>query len=387
MTKYKTAPAAKFLLAIAAIIILILISGILYTSNQMAMLRFAFTPSHQIAEEEPAAAPDYASADAWAARPGMSSPATMLPEGVMQIAQVPEVDVFYIHPTTYLNKERWNSDLAGDEREETWRQNFALRQQASAFNLAGLVYAPLYRQATFGAFLDDSGQGVQAIMRAHADVLAAFDQYIQQDNKGRPFILVGHSQGALHSLMLLAERFAAGEAAAALRERLVAAYLIGWPVSIEGDIRAVPGIEACAGAKDTACVVSFQSFGKVGDATAITDIFKSTPGLNGQLRKGTKMLCTNPLTWTIGGTARADANKGAIPLETSDAPLPEPVPGLTGARCGKDGILYLTRPPQGDWREYLMAGENYHVYDINLFYMNIRENAAARARAWLEAHR
>ncbi len=387
MTKHKTAPAAKFLLVIAGIIILILISGILYTSNQMAMLRFAFTPGHEIASEDFGAGPDYADPASWAARPGKASNATMAPEGEMRTMQVPEVDVFYVHPTTYLDKAKWNADLLGDERAQLWRNNFALRFQASAFNLAGQIYAPYYRQATFGAFLDDSGQGVQAIMRAHGDVLAAFDHYIASDNGGRPFILAGHSQGAIHSLLLLAERFASGDAAEALRKQLVAAYIIGWPVSIEGDVGAVPGITPCVAANDTGCVVSYQSFAAEGDPSAIIGIFKTTPGLNGQVRDGTQMLCTNPLSWTVGGDAKASKNLGAMALSVDDDASMAPIEQLTGARCGADGILYLTRPPQDNWREYLMAGENYHSYDINLFYMNIRRNAAERAQAWLRANR
>ena len=43
----------------------------------------------------------------------------------------------------------------------------------------------------------------------------------------RPFILAGHSQGALHALRLLRERVAAKPA---LRRRLVAAYLVGAPI-------------------------------------------------------------------------------------------------------------------------------------------------------------
>ena len=94
MAKHKTAPAAKFLLAIAAIIVLILIAGVLFTSNQGTMLRWAFVPTHEIATEDTGEAPDYADESAWAARPGKSSQATMLPEGVVQTMMLPEADVF-----------------------------------------------------------------------------------------------------------------------------------------------------------------------------------------------------------------------------------------------------------------------------------------------------
>lgn len=383
MAKHKTAPAAKFLLAIAAVIVLILIGGIIYTSYQATFLRFAFVPSHPIAEEELAPAPDYSSDAAWAALPGKQSSASQLPEGVMQIAQVPEVDVFYIHPTTYLNKESWNAPYDGDEDAMRRLSNFALRYQASAFNLSGQIYAPQYRQATFGAFLDEEGHGVQAIMRAHADVLAAFDDFIANKSNGRPFILAGHSQGALHALLLLAERVAPTD----LKDRMVAAYVIGWPVSIEGDLGALPGIGPCESKADTGCVISFQSFNKDGDASPIHKIFDATPGLNGKPRAGTQMLCTNPLNWTIGGTAKRSTNLGGVELQPAAGPITEAIANLTGARCGKKGILYLTQPPQGSWTEYVLAGGNYHAYDFNLFYMNIRQNAAVRAKAWLEANR
>jgi len=383
MAKHKTAPAAKFLLAIAIVIVLILIGGIILSQNQTAMLKLAFVPSHEIAGEEPTPTPDYATTEAWAALPGKTSSAQMMPEGVMRTAMVPEVDVFYIHPTTYLNKERWNAPFDGDEKAMRWTNNFALRYQASAFNLAGQVYAPHYRQATFGAFFDDSGQGVQAVLNAHSDVLAAFDNYIATKNDGRPFIIVGHSQGALHALLLLGERIALSN----LKDRMVAAYIIGWPVSHEGDLAILPGIEACQSRTDTACVVSYQSFDKDGDAAPLLKVIASTPGLNGKPRGGTKILCTNPLNWKVDGEAAKAANLGAIELLPEAGPIAAPVPALTGAKCGKDGILYLTRPPKGSWSEYQMAGGNYHTYDINLFYMNLRQNAAERAGAWLEKHR
>lgn len=383
MAKHKTSPAAKFLLAIAAIVVLILIGGIFLNSNQSTVLRLAFTPSHEITTEEATPAPDYSVDTAWAALPGKTSGALMLPEGYMKTAQVPEVDVFFIHPTTYLAKDRWNAPYNGNEDAMRRLENFALRYQASAFNLAGQVYAPHYRQASFGAFFDDSGQGVTAMLKAHQDVLAAFDNFIATRSKGRPFILAGHSQGALHALLLLGERISPTN----LRDLMVATYIIGWPVSIEGDLGVLPGIEPCNRKSDTGCVVSFQSFSQSGDAAPLIKIFETTPGLNGKLRAGTQMLCTNPLNWKIGGASAKAANLGSIELLPEPGPVSAPIPALTGAKCGEDGILYLTEPPQASWAEYQMAGGNYHAYDLNLFYMNLRQNAAERATAWLEKNR
>jgi len=56
-------------------------------------------------------------------------------------------------------------------------------------------------------------------------------EHLNKDASGqaRPFILAGHSQGSNLLLMLLERRF--GDAA--LREQLVAAYVIGWSVTAE----------------------------------------------------------------------------------------------------------------------------------------------------------
>ena len=96
--------------------------------------------------------PDYKSAANWVSRPGLTDdPASWLPDGVKQGA-VGNAAVFYIHPTTYLYTDRWNAPLqpGGDSE---FRTRLFTQSQASAFNGAGQIWAPRYRQAAFGAFL------------------------------------------------------------------------------------------------------------------------------------------------------------------------------------------------------------------------------------------
>ena len=347
--------------------------------NQDALMRTMFVPEHAIADEPLGPAPDYADNSAWAARPGMASRASMLPEGLYTTMQIPLADVFYIHPTTFLENTRWNADFDSEEA-RPFLERLGLQHQASAFSTAGRVFAPRYRQAGIGAFFDESGQGAQAIVRAHGDVLAAFDHYMENDNAGRPFIIAGHSQGSLHGLLLLAERIVAR----GLQDKLIAAYLIGWPVSMEGDIGALPGLSPCEKADQTGCIISYQSFAQGGDAGSIVKAFEMLPGLNGQPHAGTTMLCTNPLNWQIDGAAPAGLNAGALMLAEPDTPSNALEAGLTGASCGGDGILYINPPPKDGWTDYLMPQGNYHVYDINLFYKNIMDNAVDRTRAWFD---
>jgi len=386
ITKPKMKPAAKFLIIVAVLAGLFIIGAIIFglwaNSNNTKMLQVAFTPNHPFKAQ--AIKPlDYSSPKNWAALPNNAGHAASKPEGIIDIAMVPEADVFFVHPTTFLNRNHWNDLDFSDADASSRIANRVLKIQASAFNSAGRIYAPRYRQATFGAFFDQEGNGLQAIGLAFGDVLAAFDNFIAERSDGRPFILAGHSQGSLHLLYLLQQRITGTP----LAERMIASYIIGWPVSIEADLSAMPDINACESRNDTGCVVSFQTFGLGGDPSGIQTYMDTTMGLGGKPRKGTQMLCTNPQDWLIGSNETRSAHSGALQLPTDNAaPLGKPIKNFTGTQCGTDGILYLTDLPGEAWQELKMHGENYHVYDYHMFYMNIRENAAERAQAWLKGN-
>lgn len=372
----RTKPAGIFLAIVATLIVLVLVGFIWIQQDPARALRIAFTPGEPFTaiSSDPI---DYSRDTSWATLPGTGTFAGAKPSGIVDIAVVPDVDVFFIHPTTYLSRDSWNAPL--DHADANLRiEKRVLKTQASTYNLAGNIYAPRYRQATFGAFFDEESNGLQALIYAYNDVQSAFDQFIAERNNDRPFILAGHSQGSLHALALLKQRIAGTQ----LADQMIAAYIIGWPVSLEADIGALEGIDACTIAADTRCVVSYQTFGPKGDTSGLKVYFETTVGLGGMPRKGTKMLCTNPLTWKIDDAATAANHMGALERVDDDAPLGNPVAGFNGARCGEDGFLYLENEPGEPWQQLKMAGENYHVYDYHMFYMNIRENAALRAAAW-----
>jgi len=50
------------------------------------------------------------------------------------------------------------------------------------------------------------------------------------------------------------------------------------------------------------------------------------------------------------------------------------------ARCGPQGFLLIGSPPS--LGSYVLPGNNYHVYDIPLFWANLRADVAARVAAW-----
>ncbi len=375
-------PAAIFLIIIAVLVILVIIGGVWLTAAPISALRIAFTPSHDIATEVVRPSPDYTDTANWLMRPGMDTKANWVPDGSAPATTNGVADVFYIHPTTAFSKDKWNADLHGtviDRRND----QMVLKYQASAFNESANVYAPRYHQATFGTFFSSEANVLEVAGRAFGDVLKAFDDYIANDNNGRPFIIAGHSQGALLTYALLKERIADTK----LQDQLVAAYAIGWPFSVEADLPALAPLTACTTATDTGCIISYQSFEAGGDPSMVFKLFNNSTGLTGKTRLGTNILCTNPQSWTIGGAATADSHQGLLSLDLNDKALPAPTVGSTASKCGKDGILYLDTPPRGiSWSAFQMTGANMHAYDYNLFYMNIRSNATTRINAWMEGH-
>ncbi len=277
-------------------------------------------------------------------------------------------------PTTYLSRAHWNAPF--NDKEAKARAILFARSQASALTGVGPVWAPLYRQATLGAFLAaDDPRSAKALDLAYSDVARAFDAFIAAHPGEGPIILAGHSQGSLHLLRLLREKIRGTE----LRRRIVAAYAIGWPISLTADLPAL-SLPACKGPDSHTCLVSWQSFADPADPKLIDAYFDATTGYAGGPRRGTPMLCTNPLTGAPGGSAPAAANLGTL-VPDKDYGAAQLKKGLVAAACAPSGYLSIGAPPEGFGR-YVLPGNNYHVFDYALFWANIRADAARRLAAF-----
>lgn len=375
--KRRISPAVKFLWVIAGLIMLCIIGLVAYQAFLPQLLRFTYEPKISFAESPKGDAPDYNNIASWAAHPAKPGTSMDVPKG-FTATDAPAVNIFYVTPTTYMNKAQWNAPLA--DATTNALTDRMIRHQATAFNGVGRIWAPIYRQATLGAFFTEKQDKVQAFVLAYQDVASAFDTFLEATGD-KPFIIAGHSQGSLHALAVLQHKLANHPA----RQRLVAAYLVGWPISIKADLEPF-GYAPCDTPQATGCVVSWQSFGEPADPSGVIAAYGAAPGPTGVLRAGTPMVCTNPLNWQTGTSrVEADANLGALPFVEVGQPLAGIQKGLTGAACDDTGILHLTLNPQGPYAQQLMPGENYHVYDYALFWANIRANAKARVDAFLSS--
>lgn len=412
--------ARKFLYLIAAIIFLILGAAVLYQLFPGWLARTALVPSTEFVEQETPKANAYDNAILWLAKPGMEDNPTHwrpLPadiEGDASNAAAPSdgeplvgsaaareaantqpstdeqtppspsgpAAVFFVHPTSYYSRQSWNAPLA--DRDADHRANLFVRGMASAFADAGETWAPRYRQATMGAFLaKDRVNADKAIAAAYLDIEQAFDAFLAGIDPKKPIILAGHSQGALHLITLLNKRIKGTP----LTKRLVAVYAIGWPISMENDLPEL-GIPACQTPEEKGCVISYLTFAEPMDATMVLDAYDATTGLDGRPRNGSAMLCSNPITGTPDAIADASDNIGTL-KPSQDFRSGQLFVGKIGARCDPNTGLLLVGDAMvaKDYvvSGYVLPGNNYHVYDITLFWSNIRADAMRRLDTFLQS--
>jgi hypothetical protein len=315
-------------------------------------------------------APDYSRDDSWAARPDMKDNADRVPSGsdLKDEQANAGVDVFFIHPTTYVKQNRvsrqWNADVQ-DQKINKWTDKSTILYQASVFNGAGRIYAPRYRQAHIGAyFTKDKELAGKVFSLAYSDVSRSFQFYLDHYNQGRPIIIASHSQGTTHAIRLLKEYFDGKP----LMKQLVAAYLIGMPVHDS----AYAALKPCDAPDETGCLISWQTF-----ARNYYPVDYVLPIKNS--------LCTNPLLWTTDTLyAPNNLNKGGILKNFNKV-----IKGLADAQV-KNGLLHVSKPHffgNFIFDNFLFRLKNYHAVDYNLFYINIRENAQLRTKKFLDKNK
>jgi hypothetical protein len=369
--------ARKFLYIVAFCIVLVIAGGLALSFWARELTEIAMVPRAEFVKQAPLADNAYADPHNWISRPGMgrSNPAQWLPDDFTETAPPSTTAVFFVHPTSFFEASAWNAPL--DHAASRARAELFVRGMASPFNRSVNLWVPRYRQAAIGAFLAEGPEAAGALDIAYGDVANAFEFFLTTIGPDTPIVLAGHSQGALHLRRLLKERIAG----TGLADRIAAAYVVGWPLSIANDLPEM-GLPACATPAQPGCIMSWSSYAEPADPSQILEAYEASIGLNGQHNAGAEILCSNPLTGGIGGSAPAEANLGTlVPNETftNGRLVPDAVP----ARCDPPGILLIGSPPE--LGNAVLPGNNYHVYDIPLFWANLRADVAARTAAWREA--
>jgi hypothetical protein len=260
------------------------------------------------------------------------------------------VDVFFLHPTTFTSKENpyWNADL-NDATLNKKTDYSTILFQSSVFN-EYRVFAPRYRQAHIRSYYSNEQTAKNAFNTAYEDVKNAFKYYLANYNQGRPIIIASHSQGTTHALRLLKEFFENTP----LYDKLVAAYLIGMYIPINY----FTSLPVCKDSLQTGCFCGWRCF----QAGFVPSYVK---------KEKESSIVVNPLSWTITEEyASKQMNKGAILrnfnrlfYKVADAKI-------------SNSVLWINKPNFPG--SFFLRMRNYHIADINFFYVNIRENIKQR---------
>lgn len=316
------------------------------------------------------AVPDYADPAYWTA-------ITALPEGASAVPSAPKVDVFWIHPTTTASKTGFNHDPL-DPAGAKWTDESAVQRQASAFSGCCRIFAPRYRAATSKALYDPAMRD-KAFALAFSDIERAFDWYLAHENKGRPFILAGHSQGAAHVASLLEKRIDGTP----LQGRMVAAYVIGINLA-EGEFGLrFKHLSPCRQPAQTGCVLQWNAVLAGSNLDHIVSAYEKTFTDKYGDAPGRTPLCINPVTFDADKPSALSAEaKGAAPGAPGLGAMKPLRAGAVAVKCERGmAVSYLA--PGLDLKP--LPGGSMHYHDVGLFWGDVRANALRRSRAWLRA--
>ncbi|MDB5494761.1 MAG: hypothetical protein JWP86_2098 [Phenylobacterium sp.] len=329
--------------------------------------RNALDPKLPFQTYNPPKPPDYAQRGAWYLMP--TDPAALGPGS-------PAADVFFLSPTTYDGGEQWNAPIDDRRGGKLFRRAMA-PNYAGPFVRVGRIFAPRYRQASLYTQLTLRDDAREARKFAYGDAAAAFRFYLEHDNHGRPFVLVGVEQGGLLAQRLLTEEVAARPD---VRRRIAAAYII--EAVAPADATPIP---PCARKAETGCVAAWASAfeGDTERGQALLDrslVWDAQGEL--QTLKGRPALCFNPL---LGATGQAAA-PARLNLGAADATglewdaRPAFLARQVGAQC-RGGVLYVTPPKSGAFKPTGSWADRRKVPGYNLFYADIEADALARVAA------
>lgn len=283
-------------------------------------------------------------------------------------ATVYKADVFYLYPTTsWTTNNSVSMICAIDDSLMMAGASQAFARQATAFDTAANVYAPFYRQDNSSP--DNRLEVIAGIPTS--DATAAFDYYIRNFNKGRPFILAGHSQGANIVCNLLSGYLKANPKVYA---RMVAAYVIGGPVTKQF-LAENPHLKFATGPDDTGVIISYNT-----EAPTVDGVNPVVYGMVG--------LVINPISWSRSETL-ADTTQGLGSLLPDKQGNWVKVPQYADARVDTiKGVLICASADKAkiaiiDSLSGFPAGV-YHSFDYPFYYYNLRQNAANRIQRFLE---
>lgn len=277
-----------------------------------------------------------------------------------------EVDIFYVLPTIY--SDRNNAYML-------WQNNKAIQRKAQMiaaqhtgiFSPYSRVFAPYYRQAEFRRVLKEINMPVAKQTFIHLgikDIKEAFRYYMKHLNKGRPFILLGFSQGSMALLEVMKTEFADPE----INAKLVAAYLIGYP-NMPKNFPQYPHLRTAERADDTGVIITYNS---------------QAPGkVKSPFTGKSEVYCINPVNWRTDGKIAAKAeHKGSRFFDFKNGKATDKMRFVSAKIDPASGGLVVEPAEPGKYDSRSLGAGVYHMFDLNFFYYDLRANGRVRIDAF-----
>lgn len=263
------------------------------------------------------------------------------------------VDVFYIISTETGDYATTDGQIChyADTHVDSLRQPMLSEMTGVDKLLCGNLnyFSPYYRQCTLESFTSDSLARARFALSME-DVGNAFDYYIKNKNNGRPFILMGFSQGAMAVIELLKQMNDE------VYSRMVAAYVLGWRVT-NNDLAQTSHIRPALDSADLGVTICYNS---------VRSVDCEIPLISGGNR-----IAINPVNWHTDATPA-----------TFVSPISPDTLTITLDTISK--LLVVDGYTREDYILPLIGREgNYHCLEISLYQNFLKRNIALRAERYV----
>ena len=304
-------------------------------------------------------APDYSKASCWHKLPMITK----------------DVDTFYIYSTVYVDasfKEGAPDYATLDNIEMLLGVQGEYVTNASVYEDSTNVFVPYYRQAGMryaGEVSKKTGNLDAALSGiSYEDITAALDYYFEHCNKGRPFIIAGHSQGSAMTKRVLKNYF---KDHPEYYKRMVAAYVIGYSVT-KDDLAANPHLKFATGESDTGVIISWNTEGPKN----VTENARNVVVLP-------NAISINPLNWKLDETyAPASENLGSLVLNKEAIAYRIADIGADAKVVLNRGVIVTNARYDQPAAAEFFGPQSFHEDDYTFYYNNIKDNVSKRIAAW-----
>ena len=286
-------------------------------------------------------------------------------------------DVFYVYPTLASKAATSEMEWKNNPKLQKKISGFAKAQTYGVFGKNVRVFSPYVHQLTYAAVMGIKKKRPltqaewKAFERGMKETADAFRYYLKHYNQGRPYILLGHSQGSMDLYYLLKNC-----PEIKVKNGFTVAYLAGLPHCSMAQIGRDFGtrIKAAQSADDLGVIAVWHTQNAEADASFMA---------------GKGSYCINPLNWrTDAVPAGREQHLGAYFYDYRTGAVKEKSKMFGAQVDPARGVLIVDLPSDSEWDAKGFMGRGiFHMNDVWFFAGNLRTNAEHRVRLWKKEYK